>query len=71
MSTPVEFPVKAITRKCPICAKPTLEAYKPFCSKRCADVDLNRWLNGIYAVPDDDDDARPDSQGQAPEEDQR
>jgi hypothetical protein len=36
---------------CPICGKPTAEAFKPFCSKRCADVDLNRWLSGIYAVP--------------------
>jgi endogenous inhibitor of DNA gyrase (YacG/DUF329 family) len=36
---------------CPICAKPRLAAYKPFCSKRCADVDLNRWLQGAYAVP--------------------
>jgi len=37
--------------KCPICSKPTAEKYRPFCSKRCADVDLNRWLKGIYAVP--------------------
>jgi endogenous inhibitor of DNA gyrase (YacG/DUF329 family) len=26
-------------------------AFRPFCSKRCRDVDLNRWLNGVYAVP--------------------
>ena len=38
-------------RKCPICGKPTVEAYKPFCSKRCADVDLNRWLTGSYVIP--------------------
>ncbi|MFD0988264.1 DNA gyrase inhibitor YacG [Methyloligella solikamskensis] len=37
--------------KCPICGKPTAEDYRPFCSKRCADVDLNRWLSGRYAVP--------------------
>jgi hypothetical protein len=37
--------------KCPICRKPMVAAYRPFCSKRCADVDLNRWLKGIYAVP--------------------
>lgn len=35
---------------CPICKKDTAEAYKPFCSKRCADVDLGKWLNGSYAV---------------------
>lgn len=36
---------------CPICGKPTDSAYRPFCSKRCADVDLQRWLAGVYAVP--------------------
>lgn len=36
---------------CPICGKPRDEAYKPFCSKRCADVDLSRWLGGRYAIP--------------------
>lgn len=37
--------------KCPICGKPSKEDFKPFCSKRCADVDLNRWLSGTYAIP--------------------
>ena len=36
---------------CPICRKPREEAYKPFCSKRCADVDLGRWFAGGYAIP--------------------
>lgn len=36
---------------CPICGKPTAAEYKPFCSKRCSDVDLQRWLTGRYAVP--------------------
>jgi endogenous inhibitor of DNA gyrase (YacG/DUF329 family) len=36
---------------CPICAKPQDAAYKPFCSRRCADVDLQRWFSGRYAVP--------------------
>ena len=36
---------------CPICRKPSEAAYRPFCSKRCADVDLQRWLSGRYAVP--------------------
>ncbi|MEO1043348.1 MAG: DNA gyrase inhibitor YacG [Pseudomonadota bacterium] len=43
--------------KCPICGKPIVAAYRPFCSKRCADVDLNRWLSGSYAVPGNDDDS--------------
>ena len=36
---------------CPVCKKPALEAYRPFCSKRCADVDLQRWMVGAYAIP--------------------
>jgi len=38
---------------CPVCGKPVAEAFKPFCSKRCADVDLNRWLKGGYIIPGD------------------
>ncbi len=38
-------------RACPICGKPRSERYDPFCSKRCADVDLHRWLKGGYVVP--------------------
>ena len=37
---------------CPICKKrDATEAFKPFCSKRCADIDLGRWFNGNYAIP--------------------
>ena len=36
---------------CPICGKPAVEEFRPFCGKRCRDVDLNRWLSGVYAVP--------------------
>jgi endogenous inhibitor of DNA gyrase (YacG/DUF329 family) len=38
--------------KCPICGRPSVDRYKPFCSRRCADVDLARWLTGTYAIPD-------------------
>jgi uncharacterized protein len=38
--------------KCPICGRPTHTKYRPFCSRRCADVDLARWLGGAYAIPD-------------------
>ncbi len=38
-------------RPCPICARPGEHAFRPFCSKRCADIDLNRWLNGVYRIP--------------------
>ncbi len=37
--------------KCPTCKAPAVEVYAPFCSKRCADVDLHRWLTGGYAIP--------------------
>lgn len=39
---------------CPMCDKDTVASYKPFCSKRCADLDLAKWLNGSYAVPSTD-----------------
>jgi len=45
----------ALDRKCPICGKPAVVEFKPFCSKRCADVDLNRWLTGAYVIPARDD----------------
>jgi uncharacterized protein len=35
---------------CPICGKPTVAAYRPFCSRRCADVDLGRWLTEGYRI---------------------
>ena len=37
--------------KCPICGRPTERQWRPFCSKRCADIDLGHWLTGTYAVP--------------------
>ncbi len=37
--------------RCPICKKPTVQAFRPFCSKRCADIDLARWLGGEYVIP--------------------
>ncbi len=42
---------------CPICGKPAEPRLRPFCSRRCADVDLNRWLSGVYAVPVVEEDA--------------
>lgn len=37
--------------RCPVCSAPTETAFRPFCSSRCADVDLSRWLRGAYAIP--------------------
>ena len=38
-------------KPCPICGKPAVARFKPFCSPRCADVDLGRWLKGSYVIP--------------------
>lgn len=47
---------------CPICHRPTVEAYRPFCSKRCADLDLAHWLSGGYAIPSVESDAEEPSE---------
>lgn len=39
---------------CPICGHPTDKHYKPFCSKKCADIDLGRWLKGTYVIHTDE-----------------
>ncbi len=49
---------------CPMCAKDTDPKYRPFCSKRCADLDLGKWLTGAYAIPAD----APEDQEEAAEE---
>lgn len=52
------------SKSCAICGRPVDPRFKPFCSKRCADVDLNRWLSGRYVIPgaetpEDDEEQRP------------
>ncbi|MFC0283141.1 DNA gyrase inhibitor YacG [Camelimonas abortus] len=46
--------------RCPVCGNPAAKGLEPFCSPRCQDVDLNRWLSGAYVIPgrslEDDDD---------------
>ncbi|MBL8688239.1 MAG: DNA gyrase inhibitor YacG [Rhodospirillaceae bacterium] len=51
--------------KCPICGKPPETAYKPFCSQRCTDVDLHRWLGEGYRIPTNE---TPDSDGTGSDE---
>ncbi|MCB1377890.1 MAG: DNA gyrase inhibitor YacG [Alphaproteobacteria bacterium] len=48
MTEPVRLRLR---RPCPLCGKPSQQKYHPFCSSRCAQVDLNRWLGGTYAIP--------------------
>lgn len=50
-------------RKCPICDEPAVFEARPFCSKRCADVDLGRWMTGRYAIPVEDDEDEDGEQG--------
>lgn len=56
---------------CPICSAPTEHAYRPFCSRRCANLDLGNWLNESYAIPsdapeDDEDPPSPEASRQSP-----
>jgi endogenous inhibitor of DNA gyrase (YacG/DUF329 family) len=46
---------------CPICGRSPADALRPFCSRRCADVDLGRWLTGQYRIPVAPDDVEDDS----------
>jgi len=50
-----------MSARCPTCGRPSTPEFRPFCSKRCADVDLQRWLSGRYVIPggreDEDEDA--------------
>ncbi len=54
--------VRVTGKRCPMCGRPAIAQHRPFCSRRCADLDLGRWLKGDYRVagdetPGDDDDA--------------
>ncbi|HEY2709872.1 MAG TPA: DNA gyrase inhibitor YacG [Caulobacteraceae bacterium] len=50
-------------RRCPTCGKPTDPGFRPFCSARCADVDLHRWLSDKYVVPASPHDESEESSG--------
>ncbi len=39
---------------CPVCHEPAKSEHAPFCSQRCKDVDLGRWLKGVYVIPGPD-----------------
>ncbi|MBV1704598.1 MAG: DNA gyrase inhibitor YacG [Hyphomicrobiales bacterium] len=59
---------------CPVCGKPRATEHKPFCSARCADRDLHRWLTGGYAVPaasatDEEEDDGPPRRARDPDPD--
>ncbi len=52
--------------QCPVCGKPAVAGFSPFCSRRCAEVDLGRWLTGAYRVPVPPDEADDTAPGEAP-----
>jgi len=63
MSKPIS--PKASQPKCAQCRrKPVAADYRPFCSKRCADIDLNKWLSDGYAIPGSPADIADDTPGQ-------
>ncbi len=51
------------TRPCPECSRPSVREHYPFCSERCRNLDLNRWLSGSYAIPARADDEDEDDKG--------
>jgi endogenous inhibitor of DNA gyrase (YacG/DUF329 family) len=53
-------------KRCPICGKPAVAEFRAFCSQRCADVDLNRWLSGVYVVPGKEDEAEDGNPAEEP-----
>ncbi len=57
---------KSKTAICAICEAEVDQKYRPFCSKRCADVDLHRWLNGAYAIPSEEDENVYEADPEAP-----
>ncbi len=54
---------KQDSKPCAICGRPVVAEFRPFCSKRCRSVDLNRWLGGAYAIPGDPAPGEDDEQG--------
>lgn len=49
-------------RPCPECKRPSHREHYPFCSNRCRELDLSRWLKGAYAIPVADDESKADYQ---------
>lgn len=58
-------PPQSYAGKCPICGAPGEHEFRPFCSRRCADVDLSRWLRGAYAIAGGQADADEDGEDTA------
>ena len=44
---------KSVRLRCPVCRQPAMREHRPFCSPRCREIDLGRWLKGAYAIAGD------------------
>jgi hypothetical protein len=53
---------------CPVCGKPREAKFAPFCSSRCAQIDLGRWLKGSYVIPGSETPAPPPGDEEKPED---
>lgn len=60
-TTPRPEPVRVGGPACPTCGAPVTPRYRPFCSRRCGDVDLHRWLGEVYRVPTNEPETLPGS----------
>jgi uncharacterized protein len=61
-------PAKIPVARCPICGKPAVDQQRPFCSRRCALIDLGRWIGGNYRMPAEQDDEESDAPGDGSDE---
>ena len=59
---------RKVPEGCSVCGKPVDAKFKPFCSARCRNVDLNRWLSGVYSIPATEEN---DEDGERPREDDK
>ncbi len=62
-------PIAPVTiDRCPLCGKPAAAPHRPFCSRRCAELDLGRWLDGRYRIPTEEGPGE-EGPGEGPDED--
>jgi endogenous inhibitor of DNA gyrase (YacG/DUF329 family) len=63
MKKPAKVTPLRARHPCPECGRPSARETYPFCSKRCKDLDLDRWLSGRYVIPATEEDEKPRGDG--------
>lgn len=58
-----------MAQSCPICGKPEVKSHRPFCSARCGNIDMGRWLKGSYVIAGEDGEAMLPANDHGPEAD--